>query len=297
MLDGEIEAFRMPRNALDVLAQQVLALCCERERTVEEIQRVFCRAGPYRELSRPVLESVLDMLSGRYPSSDFADLKPLLSWDRAADSLKPRRGALMLSRLNAGTIPDRGNYAVHLAGRGRGSASWTRRWCSRPRPGDNIMLGASTWRVEEIGRDRVVVSPAPGEPGRLPFLARRRSGTAGGAGTGDRRLHPRGGALGPDEAADWICPNTPLDPIAAGNLAAYIREQREHTGQVPSDRAILIERFRDELGDWRVCILTPFGDRIHAPWAMALHGTWDAGGLRDPGHVYRRRHRPALRRW
>ena len=275
MLQGELEPFRMPRNALDVLAQQIAAHCVAGERGVDEIQRLVKRAGPYRELGRGLLESVLDMLSGRFPSSDFADLKPLLSWDRGTDTLSARRGAPMITRLNAGTIPDRGNYAVHLGSDGPRVGELDEEMVFETRAGECILLGASTWRVEEITRDRVIVSPAPGEPGKLPFWR----------GDGPGRPLELGRAVGEfcrlaarlkgQSAVDWIMQQTPLDALAAGNLAAYIDEQREATGLVPSDRTLVIERFRDEMGDWRICLLTPFGARIHAPWAMALQ--WQLG--------------------
>ena len=270
MLKGELEPFRMPANALDVLAQQIAAHCVAGERTVDEIQRLVNRAGPYLSLSRAALTSVLDMLSGRFPSSDFADLKPLLAWDRANDVLSPRKGAAMITRLNAGTIPDRGNYAVHLGADGPRIGELDEEMVFETRAGECILLGASTWRVQEITRDRVVVSPAPGEPGKLPFWR----------GDGPGRPVALGRAVGafcrevarrdPQDAIDWIRRQAPLDDFAAANLAAYIHEQRAATGKVPDERTVVIERFRDELGDWRICILTPFGARIHAPWAMAL---------------------------
>lgn len=270
MLKGELEPFRMPSNALDVLAQQIAAHCVAGDRTVAEIQRLVNRAGPYQSLSRAALEAVLDMLSGRFPSSDFADLKPLLAWDRANDVLSPRKGAAMTTRLNAGTIPDRGNYAVHLGSEGPRIGELDEEMVFETRAGECILLGASTWRVEEITRDRVIVSPAPGEPGKLPFWR----------GDGPGRPVELGRAVGafcrevarrePEDASDWIRQQAPLDDHAAANLAAYIHEQREATGRVPDERTLVIERFRDELGDWRICILTPFGARIHAPWAMAL---------------------------
>jgi ATP-dependent helicase Lhr and Lhr-like helicase len=279
MLRGELESFRIPRNALDVLAQQIVAVCCGGVRTPEEILALARRAAPYRDLTRPALEAVLDMLSGRYPSQDFADLKPLLAWDRAADTLSPRRGAAMLARLNAGTIPDRGNYAVHLAGTaadGTGESGGSRigeldeEMVHETKTGDCILLGASTWRVESIGRDRVLVSPAPGEPGRLPFWRGDGPGRPLELGRALGEFTRKAAALGPAEAAAWIGAQAPLDGLAAANLAAYVREQRESTGQVPSDRVVVVERFRDEVGDWRLCILSPFGARIHAPWALAL---------------------------
>ena len=277
MLRGELEPLRVPRNALDVLAQQIVALCTVEPQQVDDLERLVRRAHPYRELSRAALEAVLDMLAGRYPSQDFANLRPLLSWDRQTDRLSPRRGAAMTVRMNAGTIPDRGNYAVFLGSEGPRLGELDEEMVFETRAGENILLGASTWRVEEITRDRVIVSPAPGEPGKLPFWR----------GEGPGRPIELGRALGAfvrelgdlprDSAVDWLLANTPLGPFAARNLAGYIAEQREHTGTLPTDRAITVERFRDELGDWRVCILSPFGARVHAPWAMALQHTLSVG--------------------
>ncbi len=270
MLMGELESSRMPRNALDVLAQQIVACCVEREQTVDEIHGLVTGAGPYLDLPRSALEAVLNMLSGHYPSSDFADIKALLAWDRTNDRLTARKGALLTTRLNGGTIPDRGNYAVHLGVEGPRIGELDEEMVFESKKGDCILLGASTWRIEEITRDRVMVSAAPGEPGRLPFWR----------GDGPGRPLELGHAVGAfcrevakrrgDEVIDWITANAPVDPLAASNLAAYIEEQRQATGQVPSDRVIVVERFRDELGDWRICILTPFGARLHAPWAMAI---------------------------
>ncbi len=270
MLQAELESIEVPSNALDVLSQQIVAMCCSTPMSVDQIETTVRRAWPYRELSRQALEGVLDMLSGRYPSSDFADLKPLLSWDRSQDILSPRRGADLAARMNAGTIPDRGAYGVHLGEEGPRVGELDEEMVFETRPGDNIMLGASTWRVESINRDRVIVAPAPGEPGRLPFWR----------GDGPGRPIELGRAIGAflrrlekrseERAREWLEKNSPLDEFAARNLAAYLAEQKSHTGALPTDRNIVIERFRDELGDWRVCILTPFGARIHAPWAMAL---------------------------
>ncbi|MGD8642915.1 MAG: crosslink repair DNA glycosylase YcaQ family protein [Chromatiales bacterium] len=270
MTTGEIEAIRAPRNALDVLAQQIVALCVDRPRSVDEIAALAARAYPYKELSRQLLSAVLDMLAGHYPSTDFADLKPLLAWDRASDTLSARRGAAMLTRISGGTIPDRGNYGVFLGPDGPRVGELDEEMVFETRPGENILLGATTWRVEEITRDKVLVAPAPGEPGKLPFWR----------GDGPGRPVELGRALGeftrivaaqrPGAVVNWLMDHTPLDRYAAQNLAGYIDEQREHTGTLPTDRSITIERFRDELGDWRVCILSPYGARVHAPWAMAL---------------------------
>ena len=269
MLSGEIEATRVPRNPLDVLAQHLAAMCLHGEQTLTDIERLVRRAYPYSELATPALRSVAEMLAGGYPSADFADLRPLLSWDRDRDVLRPRRGTPMRVRMNAGTIPDRGNYRVQLGPDGPQVGELDEEMVFETRAGDNIMLGATTWHVEAIERNRVIVSPAPGEPGRLPFWR----------GEGPGRPLELGYALGAfvrhlaqlgSGAAEWLQRETPLDELAASNLAAYIGEQQAHTGALPTDRSIVIERFPDELGDWRVCLLTPFGARIHAPWAMAL---------------------------
>lgn len=270
MLKGQIEAISIPKNPLDVLAQQVVAMCCDSPMQVSEIEDTVKRAYPYRSLSPALLNATLDMLSGRYPSTDFADLRPLLSWDRTHDRLTARRGAPMVSRMNAGTIPDRGQYTVHLGEDGPKLGELDEEMVFESRAGDNILLGASTWRVEQITRDRVLVSPAPGEPGRLPFWK----------GDGPGRPLELGRELGafvrkvgdqpPAKRKQWLMQNAPLDAHAAGNLDQYISQQQSHTGTLPTDKAITVERFRDELGDWRVCLLSPFGSRVHAPWAMVL---------------------------
>lgn len=270
MQTAELDAISVPKNVLDVLSQQIVAMCCNEPLRVDDIRRIVKRAMPYHELSNQALEAVLDMLSGHYPSSDFADLKPLLSWDRSADQLSPRRGAAMVTRMNAGTIPDRGAFGVHLGEDGPRVGELDEEMVFESRPGDNITLGASTWRVESITRDRVIVSPAPGEPGRLPFWR----------GDGIGRPIELGRALGAflrklermseKRMRTWLENNSPLDAFAAKNLAAYVAEQKSATGTLPTDTTIVVERFRDELGDWRICILTPFGTRVHAPWAIAI---------------------------
>ncbi|HVS14567.1 MAG TPA: DEAD/DEAH box helicase [Thermoanaerobaculia bacterium] len=280
MREGTLEPIAVPKNPLDVLAQQIVATCCHAPRTVAEIEALVRRAEPFRELPGEVLRAVLDMLSGRYPSHELADLRPTLVWDRAQDLLSPRRGAAMLTRLNAGTIPDRGLFTVHLGGgeggaghRGSGGprlGELDEEMVYESRVGDTFLLGASTWRVLEITRDRVLVAPAPGEPGRMPFWK----------GEGPGRPIDLGRALGAflrelseldsDAQARRLREQTPLDDNAIANLVGYLREQRETTGVVPSDKTIVVERFRDELGDWRVCVLSPFGARLHGPWAMAL---------------------------
>ncbi len=270
MQRGAIESMRLPENPLDVLAQQIVAMCCGREWSVDGILALARRARPYRGLTRNLLAAVLDMLVGRFPSEEFADLRPRVSWDHGRDVLTARRGADFLVRMNAGTIPDRGLFTVHLGPEGPRVGELDEEMVYESRAGDTFLLGASAWRVTEITRDRVIVRPAPGEPGRMPFWHGDGPGRplelGRALGAFVRELGQRHGAA----ARHWLEREAPLDPHAVSNLCAYVEEQRERTGALPTDRAVTIERFRDEVGDWRVCILTPFGARIHAPWAMAL---------------------------
>jgi ATP-dependent helicase Lhr and Lhr-like helicase len=272
MLLGEVELIRVPDSALDVLAQQIVAMVAVEAWKVDDLERVVHRTASYRELSRQALTGVLDMLSGRYPSDEFAELRPRLTWDRQTDVLVGRKGARMLSVMSGGTIPDRGTYAVHL-GAGPRIGELDEEMVAESRKGETFLLGATTWRIEDITRDRVIVSPAPGEPGKMPFWR----------GEGPGRPIELGRALGafcrelddklahdPAGAHAWLMTALRLDRFAADNLIGYLGDQRAAAGGVPTDRAITIERFRDELGDVRVCILSPFGSRIHAPWALVI---------------------------
>jgi ATP-dependent Lhr-like helicase len=276
MQHGAIEALRVPRNPLDVLAQQIVAMCGSEDWPLPRLQRTIRRAANFHELPDSAFVGVLDMLSGRYPSHAFADLRPRLDWDRDADVLSARRGSKMLSIISGGTIPDRGTYGMHLGEGGPRVGELDEEMVHETLPGQNIMLGATTWRVERITRDRVIVTPAPGEPGRLPFWR----------GDGPGRPIELGRAMGkflrevdgrePEEAHAWLRDEWGLDEFAARNLVAYVGEQKQATECVPTDRAITIERFRDELGDWRICILTPMGARVHAPWALAIQTKLEA---------------------
>ncbi len=270
ILDGAIEETKIPRNPLDVLAQQIVAICADEEIGVEELHRLVRGAYPFADLSRVQLENVLDMLDGRYPSDEFAELRARVVWDRTAGVVRGRQGARRLAVTNAGTIPDRGLFGVHLVdGSGR-VGELDEEMVYEARAGQTFLLGASTWRIEEITRDRVLVSPAPGVPGAVPFWK----------GEGVGRPYELGEAIGaasrelsalPDRGAlDRLQSQHMLDERAASNLLAFLREQEGATGAVPSDRTVVVERFRDEIGDWRLCILTPFGGRVHAPWALAL---------------------------
>ncbi|HKK52900.1 MAG TPA: DEAD/DEAH box helicase, partial [Myxococcota bacterium] len=258
----------MPRQPLDVLAQQIVASVAEEPVSVEALRTCLSRAASYAGLSRSLLDPVLDMLSGRYPSTDFAELRPRLLWDREADRLEIREGAGRIALLSGGTIPDRGQYTVHLGAEGPRVGELDEEMVHETKPGDVVTLGASSWRVLEITRDRVIVAPAPGEPGRLPFWR----------GEGPGRPIELGRALGAftrellgrSDARAWLVETKGLDAHAAENLVDYVSLQRAWTGSCPTDRRITIERFRDELGDWRVCLLSPFGARVHAPWALAI---------------------------
>jgi ATP-dependent helicase Lhr and Lhr-like helicase len=270
MQRGEIEETRIPRNPLDVLAQQVVAICAVEEIEVPELHRLLRRAYPFRELSRPQLENVLDMLAGRYPSDEFAELRPRIVWDRTAGVVRGRSGARRLAVTNAGTIPDRGLFGVHLVEGGGRVGELDEEMVYEARAGQTFMLGASTWRIEEITRDRVLVSPAPGVPGAIPFWKGEGPGRPYELGEAIGRASRELVSLRDEKAVARLTEQHALDERAAGNLLTFLREQEAATGAVPSDRTVVVERFRDEIGDWRVCILTPFGGRVHAPWALAL---------------------------
>jgi ATP-dependent helicase Lhr and Lhr-like helicase len=276
MLQGDIEETRPPKNCLDVLAQQVVAIVAMEAMRVDDLLALVRRASPYDELSRDMLVSVLDMLTGRYPSDDFAYLVPCLNWDRVSDVLTPRRSARTLAIMNAGTIPDRGLYRVQLGSDGARLGELDEEMVYETRQGDTIILGASAWRVEDVQQDRVIVSPAPGQPGRLPFWRGERAGRPLEVGRAIGALLREMADVPPDEVDAWLAARAPLDELARKNLAAYVAEQRAASGVLPDDKTLVVERFRDELGDWRLCILTPFGQRLHAPWALALEARLSA---------------------
>jgi ATP-dependent helicase Lhr and Lhr-like helicase len=283
MREGRIESSRYPRNPLDVLAQQIVAMAAMDPWDVDVLFAAVRRAAPFAELSRGVFEGVLDMLSGRYPSDDFADLRPRLTWDRLKNTLAAREGAKRVAVVNGGTIPDRGLYGVFLSGeRGPGArvGELDEEMVFETRVGDTFLLGASTWRIEQITHDRVLVSPAPGEPGRMPFWKADTAGRPLDLGRQIGELVRTLGQLPPAGALQQLVQHHDLDQQAAENLLRYLADQKAAAGVVPDDRTILIERCRDELGDWRICVLTPFGGRIHAPWAMAVvERTREATGL------------------
>jgi ATP-dependent Lhr-like helicase len=288
MHEGLIESTVVPRNALDVLAQQIVAIAvaaeparagsstgaggAEEDETdaqggvsVAELHALVRRTHSYAELSRELLENVLDMLDGRYPSKEFGELRARIVWDRVGGTIRARRGSRQLAIANAGTIPDRGLYAVTLPD-GRRVGELDEEMVYEARPGQAFLLGASSWRIEEITRDRVIVTPAPGAPGAVPFWK------------GDTIGRPKelGEAIGAfsrwavEQDAATLEREYDLDARAAANLLAYLREQQAATRVLPSERTIVVERFRDEIGDWRICVLSPYGGRVHAAWGLAL---------------------------
>jgi ATP-dependent helicase Lhr and Lhr-like helicase len=276
MREGAIEETVVPRNPLDVLAQQIVAICADEEIEVGELHELVRGAYPFSDLSRVQLENVLDMLAGRYPSDEFAELRPRIVWDRTAGVVRGRAGARRLAVTNAGTIPDRGLFGVHLVDGGGRVGELDEEMVYEARAGQTFLLGASTWRIEEITRDRVLVSPAPGVPGAVPFWKGEGVGRPYELGAAIGQASRELVALSEEKALARLQEEHFLDERAARNLLTFLNEQAASTGAVPSDRTVVVERFRDEIGDWRLCILTPFGGRVHAPWALAL-----AARLRD----------------
>ncbi|HEX3041662.1 MAG TPA: DEAD/DEAH box helicase [Solirubrobacterales bacterium] len=265
MREAEIEETTIPQNPLDVLAQHLVSLAAHKEWEVDEVERLVTATQSFHDLSREQLENVLDMLDGRYPSDRFAELRPRIVWDRTEGTIHGRKGARQLVVTNAGTIPDRGLYGVHLPD-GRRVGELDEEMVYEARAGQTFLLGSSTWRIEEITRDRVIVTPAPGAPGAVPFWK----------GDGIGRPAELGRAIGAfaREAVSRdpaeLAKEYDLDERAANNLVSYLREQQQATRVVPSDETIVVERFRDEIGDWRLCILSPYGGRVHSAWGLAL---------------------------
>jgi len=324
MHEGHIESTRFPRNPLDVLAQQLVAIVAhppsaatparkakvlksarraknltaeldfagwestqkqeetlKPEVSVDALFDLVRRAAPFGGLTRSAFEGVLDLLSGRYPSDEFAELRPRLTWDRIRNVVTARDGAARLAILNAGTIPDRGLYGVFLAyseGKSVRVGELDEEMVFESHPGETFILGASTWRIVEITHDRVLVTPAPGEPGKMPFWKGDGPGRPLEFGRRIGALVRELRALPKPAALTRLVNDHDLDPGAAENLLQFLADQEAATGSVPDDRTVVIERCRDELGDWRVCVLTPFGSRIHIPWAMAVSARIRAAG-------------------
>ena len=286
MRNGVIEPLHRVTNPLDVLAQQIVAMLAVDDWALDDLSALVRRASPFAGLGEGSLNAVLDMLAGRYPSEDFGELRARIVWDRVTNTLSGRPGAMRLATTSGGTIPDRGLFGVFLADSatpigadpgerldpkkvalrgGKRVGELDEEMVYESRVGDVFTLGSTSWRIAQITNDRVLVTPAPGQPGRLPFwkgdsLGRPvELGRAIGAWV-------RTGAGKLDEDPVW----QGLEPQARENLAAYLAEQEEATGTLPTDKTIVVEKFRDELGDWRVVIHTPFGARVHAPWALVV---------------------------
>ncbi len=281
MLAGLIEETHYPRSPLDVLAQQIVAMCALDEWHVADLLATVRRAANFSDLSEQIFTAVLDLLAGRYPSDEFAELRPRVVWDRATGLVRAREGAARIAITNGGTIPDRGLFGVFLPD-GVRVGELDEEMVFESRRGEVFLLGASSWRIEDITRDRVIVSPAPGEPGKMPFWKGDRPGRplelgrAIGAFTRELRATPR------PRSIERLRAEVGLDALAAENLVRYLEDQAEATSAVPDDRTVVVERFRDEIGDWRICVLSPFGSRVHAPWALAvearLHERLGPGG-------------------
>jgi ATP-dependent Lhr-like helicase len=273
MRSGAIESLSVPTNPLDVLAQQVVAATAMDGWPVDDLFDLMKRTAGFAQLPRSAYDAVLDLLSGRYPSDEFAELRPRIVWDRVTGTLTGRPGAQRLAVTSGGTIPDRGLFGVFLVGGegpGKRVGELDEEMVYESRVGDVFALGATSWRIEDITHDRVLVTPAPGVPGRLPFwkgdaLGRPAElGEAVGAFT--REL-----AAMPKHLAEQRAMAEGLDSYAAGNLVGYLHEQLEATQVLPSDQTLLVERFRDELGDWRLVVHSPYGTPVHAPWALAIN--------------------------
>jgi ATP-dependent Lhr-like helicase len=295
MLDGEIEPTVIPRNPLDVLAQQLVATAADRKWPADDLFSLVRRAENFADLGRDSFEATLGMLAGHYPGDEFAELRPRIVWDRAAGTVESRRDARTVAVISGGTIPDRGLFGVYLADadsdpnarpgtKARAARTGGRRvgeldeeMVYEAREGEVILLGASAWRIDQITHDRVLVTPAPGEQGKVPFWK----------GEGPGRPVELGRSLGEftrmygadavyagtrrrEEAEKRLRHEHMLDELGARNLLDYLAEEQAVTGALPTDRTIVLQRFRDELGDWRICLLTPFGARVHAPWALAI---------------------------
>src|SRR3989475_3991567 len=269
MLRSEIETTRVPRNPLDILAQQIVAMTAMEEWSVAALSELVHRAYPFGDLGPRALESTLDMLSGRYPSDEFAELRPRIVWDRLEGRIRGRAGAQRLAVVSGGTIPDRGLFSVNLLDDGKKVGELDEEMVYEMRPGEVFVLGATSWRVADITPSQVMVTPAPGEPGRIAFWHGDALGRPVEVGRAMGEAMRELTAMEPNDAVARLQERSRFDDRAASNLLNYLSDQVKATGAIPTDRTIVIERFRDQLGDWRLSVLTPFGARVHAPRALA----------------------------
>lgn len=277
MRTGAIESMRVPANPLDVLAQQVVAATALDAWSADDLYDLVRRSAPFTQLPRSAYDATLDLLSGRYPSDEFAELRPRIVWDRVTGTLTGRPGSQRLAVTSGGTIPDRGLFGVFLVGAsneqsgpGRRVGELDEEMVYESRVGDVFALGATSWRIEDITHDRVLVTPAPGVPGRLPFWKGDALGRPAELGAAIGAFTRELGAL-PRARAEERARADGLDEYAAGNLVTYLHEQLEATNLLPSDQTLVVERFRDELGDWRLVVHSPYGVPVHAPWALAIN--------------------------
>jgi len=269
MLRGEIETTRVPRNPLDVLAQQIVAACAMKEWRVDDLRTLVRRAYPFADLGERAFEATLEMLAGAYPADEFAELRPRIVWDKVDGIIRARAGAQRLAVTSGGTIPDRGLYPVVLFEEGKRVGELDEEMVYETRAGEVFVLGATSWRVADITPTRVEVTPAPGEPGKVAWWHGDAVGRPIEVGEAMGRTIRELAALDDEAAVVRLGERARFDERAARNLVAYLRDQAAATGVVPDDRTVVVERFRDQLGDWRVCVLSCWGARVHTPWALA----------------------------
>ncbi|SDG36926.1 ATP-dependent helicase [Microbacterium pygmaeum] len=272
MLAGQIESINVPQNPLDILAQQTVAACALGPIDVEGWFETVRRSAPFRTLPRSAYEATLDLLAGRFPSDEFAELRPRLVWDRDAGTLTGRPGAQRIAVTSGGTIPDRGLFGVFIAGESQNArvGELDEEMVYESRVNDVFTLGTTSWRIVEITHDRVNVLPAFGQPGKVPFWHGDGIGRPAELGEALGKFSREVSTASPDKAQERLR-DAGLDTNAAGNLMAYLTEQREATGTLPTDRTLTVERSRDEVGDWRVILHSPYGMKVHAPWALAVN--------------------------
>ncbi len=280
MRAGLVEEMHVVHQPLDVLAQHIVAACAVDTWDVDELRALVRRSANFVALTDELFDNTLDLLAGRYPTDEFSGLQPRVVWDRIGGRVEARAGAQRVAVTNAGTIPDRGLFGVFLPD-GKRVGELDEEMVYESRPGEVFALGATAWRIEEITHDRVVVTPAPGEHAKLPFWKGDKPGRPLELGRAVGAIVRELRSLDAPTAAARLHDDG-FDARAATNLLAYLDEQHDATGSVPDDRTIVVERFPDEIGDWRVCILTPFGARVHAPWAFAIEEQLSRNGIDAP---------------
>lgn len=294
MTAGLIESLRVPANPLDILAQQTVAAAALEPIDADDWFDIVRRSAPFSTLPRSAYDATLDLLAGRYPSDEFAELRPRIVWDRDTGAITGRPGAQRLAVTSGGTIPDRGLFGVYMVGeKASRVGELDEEMVYESRVGDVFALGSTSWRIQEITHDRVLVTPAFGEPGRLPFWKGDGIGRPAELGRAVGAFTRELSSASPADA-ELRCVEAGLDAWATNNLLAFLREQKEATGHVPTDKTLVVERFRDELGDWRVVLHSPFGMQVHSPWALAVQARVrerygiDAGAMAaDDGIVVR----------